>query len=290
VKHYRLFLVSLLILGTILTTYGQLYLVPTGQQEKINAENALSGEIIPFKVDFTQPFDIMLSPGVDFRYNASELANGFDLSTLPPFTAMKLVPYQLQIHFDNGKMLVSAEIRNSNGTLIAEIVNNEWKTRNPDSLLFWDRNYNAYAFEIIGSDNRPTLQVVMVGPNKIQIGGLFFSKTGGSFYITQAPSGAVIYKNGPGQYVEDNQPVPTIFEYPCLTDPSNLGKTVNPIYPSSDPLAQANWDTSLGYILSALGVICLTVFGVEFSDAVVHRKRPKPISQERRKANHHRTK
>jgi hypothetical protein len=288
VNHYRLFLVSLLILGAILTTYGGLYLVPTGQQEKNNAETALSGEIIPFKVDFTQPFDIMLSADVHFLYNVSDLAKGFDLSTLPPFTAMKLVPYQLRIQFDNGKMLVSASIRNSNGTLIAQIVNNEWKTVNPDTLLFWDRNYNAYAVEIIGINNKPTLQVIMVGPNAIQIGGLFFTKTG-SVYIAPNTYGADIYVNvGPNQHRENNATFQTIFQYPCLTDPSNLGKMINPIYPSSNPSAQANWDIDVGYVLSALGVIFLAIFGVEMSDTITHlRKRPKAIG-ERRKADWHR--
>ena len=238
-KYYRLFLVSLLILGAILTTYGGLYLVPTGQQEKNNAEMTLSSEIIPFNVDYTQPFDIMLSSSLHFLYNVSDLANGFDLSTLPPFTAMKLVPYQLRIRFDNDKMLVSATVRNSNGTIIAQIVDNEWKTVNPDTLLFWDRNYNAYAFEIIGINNRPTLQVIMVGPNAIQIGGLLFTKTG-SVYIAPAPDGADIYVNLGNQHREDNATIQTIFQYPCLTDPNNLGKMNNPVYPSSNPLAQAN--------------------------------------------------
>lgn len=253
-------LVILLIIGVSLAGYGSLDLIPNGQKDKETAIEALNGEITPFTIDFTQPFIIKLSSDVNFLYNGSDLANGFDLSTLQPFTVFNLLSYQFRIQFNNSKMFVSADIKNSNGTLIGQIVNNTWKTVNPDTLLFWDRNYNAYAFEIIGSNDKPTLQVIMVGPNQIQIGGLFYEKTGGSLYIAPETTGAMLYVNvRPDQHLEENASIITIFKYPCLTNSSNLGKMVSPYYPSSDPLAEPTSRIQLGNELYIGGTIIAVI-------------------------------
>jgi hypothetical protein len=181
-----------------------------------------------------------------------DLASGFNLNTIFPFN-LSLIDDQLQIQFINNKLSVSAIIKNLNNETIAQIINNEWKTVNPNTLLFWDRNYNAYAFEIIGSDNVPTLQVIMVGPNKIQIGGLFYTQTG-RIYIQPLGQDAVLWKNPTDQQLKDAN-IPRIFYYPALTDQSNLGKMVNPTYPSSNPLLESTAMFVLGIIVTAVGAI-----------------------------------
>lgn len=263
-----------LILAVTLTSLGSQYLIPNGEQERNNAILAERGEIIPFNVDFTQPFDIMLSTNVHFLYNSADLARGFDLGAIQPFTALHLVPNQFRIDFSNRKMLVSANITNADGQLILRIINNEWTIRNPDTLLYLDRNYNAYAFEIIGENGKPTLQVVMAGPNKIAIGGLFYTKTGGSIYIEPVSDRAMLYVNvRPDQHLEENATVTTIFEYPCLTNPSNLGKMINPVYPSSDPLAGPNNEILVGVILSIIGGVFAVISGIELTAPLLKKQR-----------------
>jgi len=194
--------ILLLAIGAFLVPIGGL-VTEIGWTNRQNAIMSMNGELIPFDVDLSKPFDIMLSAGVTFQYSNIDLANGFNLSTIFPF-GINFVDDQFRIQFMNNKISVSADIRNSNNTIIAQIVNNEWKTVSPDTLLFWDRNYNAYAFEIIGSNNIPTLQVIMVGSNRIQIGGLFYTQTG-SIYIAPAPDGAMMYVNVGEQHQEYNQ-------------------------------------------------------------------------------------
>jgi hypothetical protein len=254
--------IALLVIGAVLVAYGTLIAVPIGWQQYNSAIMTLNGELIPFSVDMSKPFDVMLSAGVIFQYSGTDLANGFDLSTAPLFAVFNFASNQFQIQFTNNKMFVSANIKNSNNTLIAQIVNNTWKTVNPDTLLFWDRNYNAYAFEIIGSTGKPTLQVIMVGPNKIQIGGLFYTKTG-SIYIAPEPDGAMLYVNVGDQHLEEEAAIQTIFKYPALTNSSNLGKMINPIYPSSDPLSEPIRTIIFGVALFIIGTILMGLFGVE---------------------------
>jgi len=186
---------------------------------------------------------------------------------------------QFQIQFIDDKLSVSANIRNSDNVTIARIVNNEWKTVDPSTLLFWDRNYNAYAFEIIGSNDIPTLQVIMVGSNKIQIGGLFYTRTG-RIYIQPMERGAVLWKNPTDQQLEDAD-ILRIFKYPALTNPDNLGKIVDPNYPSSDPLAESTLIMVFGFVLASLGTI-LFAFGFDIyknSEKKTDKKRKRRIRQ-----------
>jgi hypothetical protein len=68
---------------------------------------------------------------------------------------------------------ISANITNSENEVVAYIQNNTWKSVSPDSMQIGDRNYNAYAFEIVDMNYVPIFNVRIVGPNDIQIGSVF---------------------------------------------------------------------------------------------------------------------
>lgn len=272
--------ISLLFVGAILGVVGGA-LIPIGRDAREKAIKTLHGELIPFNVDMSKPFTVMLSADVEFSYGRVDLANGFDLNDIFPFK-LNLTTDQFKIEFIDNRISVSANIKNSENVTIAQIVNNEWKTVNPDTLLFWDRNYNAYAFEIIGSNNVPTLQVIMVGPNAIQLGGLFYTQTG-RIYIQPMETGAVMWKNPTDQQLEDAN-ILTIFRYPALTNPDNLGKLINPIYPSSDPLTKSTWIIVSGFVLAPLGTI-LFAFGFHIyksSEKKTDKERKRKIGQPKR--------
>ena len=240
-----------------------------------NAIDTLNGQLTPFPIDLSNPFKLLLSQGVVFSYDSVDLSQGFNLTSLFPF-GINFTDSTFSINFVNGKMFVSAEIRDSNNTLIAKIVNNEWKTVNPDTLLFWDRNYNAYAFEIMGLNNIPTLQVIMVGQNEIQIGGLFFTKTG-SIYIAPMKNGeAMMYVNVGNQHLEEKDTIYTIFKYPCLTNSSNLGKMNSSFYPSSDPLL-------LPTILFIGGIAVSSIASITFAFALESYMFQRRVKQESRR-------
>jgi hypothetical protein len=252
--------IPLLVIGAILTVICSQVVIPNGFQERDEAIKAINGELIPFDVDMSKPFNLYLSGGFPIPLSKDELADGFSLSKF--LYVANFTDDLFNIRFSANKMFVSAVLRNSDNVIIAEIENNEWKTRNPDTLLFWDRNYNAYAFGIIGSNNIPTLQVVLRGSNDIQIGGLFYTKTGRIDIAPMASGDAEIFLNPTDQQLIDAN-IPTIFRYPALTEPSNLGKIINPIYPSSDPLSEANWIIGIGIVLTVLGTIFMAFFGAE---------------------------
>lgn len=249
----------LIIIGAFLMPIGG-YLTEIGRSDWDNAVKAMNGELNPFPVDTTKPFDVMLSEGVHLIFSAKDLENGFILSKMFP-PSYNFTDNPLHIQFIDGKMFVSADVVNSKHELIAKIVNNEWKTVDPSTLSFWDRNYNSYAFEIIGPDNLPALQVIMVGPNQIQIGGLFYTKTGSVYIAPQGPD-AAIFVNVGDQRRQSAENIPRIFYYPALTNPSNLGKMVNPVYPSTNPQFEPILMTALGITLVFLGGVA-GVFGIE---------------------------
>jgi len=256
--------IILLVIGSIITVLGGA-MIPIGWEARQNAIKTLNGELIPFSIDMSKPFQIAFSPTTSFEFTWAQMENGIDLNIFFS-SAVNLTTDQLKIQFIDNKLSVSADIKDSKGTRIAQIVNNEWKTVDPSSLLFWDRNYNAYAFEIIGSNNVPTLHVIMVGPNRIQIGGLFYTSDG-RIYIRQplksdpTGTGAVFEINPTDQRLEALN-ISRIFKYPALTDTSNLGKMVNPVYPSSDPLSGPTWIMIVGVVSAFSGPI-LFAFGFE---------------------------
>ena len=278
---FTVVLLALFIIGTTLAGYGSLDLIPSGQQEMNRVMEALSGKISPFKVDMTQPFDLMLSPGVTLRYTGLDLSKGFYLNTAPYFRGYNLTDSQFQVQFDKDRMYVTANIKDSNNNLIAQIVNNTWTTVNPHyELAFWDRNYNAYAFEIITSDSVPLLQVVMVGPNKIQLGGIFYTKNGRVAFFP-AGENAEILQNVTDEELK-NRHIDLIFEYPALTSPSNMGKMRSPwYYPSSNPLSEPDSKIQTGYILfyfgTILAAVSLTVMSFVIAAIIERRKKPQTI-------------
>jgi hypothetical protein len=241
-----------LILSVFLVVIGGI-LGPIEWDSRENTISAMNGELIPFPIDTSKPFNLYLSGGFPIPLSSDDIENGFNLAQL--LYAANLSYNQFTIHFDNSKMYVSAVITNSNNQTIANIHDNNWQTVNPDSLLFLDRNYNAYAFEILGINGIPTIQVVIRGPNEIQIGGLFYTKNGRVDIAPMANGDGMLYLNPTDeQLIKAN--IPTLFKYPALTNATNLGKMINPLYPSSDPLIIP----TVGFILSVMSLIFGTIF------------------------------
>ncbi|MFB3888109.1 MAG: hypothetical protein ACE14S_01345 [Candidatus Bathyarchaeia archaeon] len=254
---------SMTAFGIVLAGYGSLDLIPSGQYVKVQANEAMRGEICPFSVDFNQPFDLLLSDNVTFRLTGFTLESGFYLNRIGLLMFENVSDSQFSIHFYNQKMYVNADIRDSENKPIANIVNNTWTTVNPSyALSYWDRNYNGYAFEIVNSKGTPTFAVAMVGPNRIRLNGLFYYTSGGSVYVGALPDGtAEICFNAPYMHQEDNISWATLFKYPVLTNPANVGVINKPIYPTDNPLAEAEVKIQAGYNFFYFGSI-ITAFSL----------------------------
>lgn len=172
---------------------------------------ALIGKLTPPQVNFTQSFEVHFD-SVTFGYGPDQLKDGVDLPT--PVQLGNLAPIRVALSNDS-KLLVTAEVRNQAGEVVAKIHDNAW-TVNDDPMIANDRNYNDYAFEVIDSDRIPVLQVYMASNNTIYVNGLFYL---GSERILAAPNTMMF---GPSD-AEISQYLTPIFKYPSSAPNPILG-------------------------------------------------------------------
>ena len=271
--------VVLLIVGAILVIVGQT-LFAEGWQERQNALSSNRGEISPSSaIDPTKPLFVELG-GLGNNFNVTELANGIDLTRLFHLQQGNKTfnNFPVQISFVGNKLSISAEIKNSDNATIARIVDNNWATVNPDTLLIWDRNYNSYAFEVIDSNKIPVLQVLLAGQNRILIGCNLWQQGIAAFFTLT--KGFSFYSDGnvTQEKIQDLRSS-TIFKYPSN---KHLGETVDNLqslvdlsysygnpspsnnpYPISNPLADSTWLIVSSIVLSVFGTVCIGSFGAE---------------------------
>ena len=88
----------------------------------------------------------------------------------------------LRIEVLDGKLLVSTQMRDSHGNLIAEVIQNEWRV----SPAAWDKNYNDNAFEVRNAEGKIVLQVRVL-PDRIQLQGDW--PTGNGHFVRLVDSG-----------------------------------------------------------------------------------------------------
>jgi len=193
--------------STLIITLGVLFgalsifLIPYGFDLRNKEIQALSGELITPKVDFQRQFEVNIGSNI-LVSEVNALSQGINLRRFIDFG----YDYPIQIRFKDGRLLISAEIKNQNGETIAKIKDNQW-TVNNNKIIARDRNYNSYAFEVVDSELRPVLQVVVQDQNKIYIGGLFYTPNG---TVLATPNGLFI--NPSDSQITDN--IQPIFRYP----------------------------------------------------------------------------
>ena len=176
---------------------------------------AMKGELKPPKIDFDKPFELYWG-GIKFIKNIDELEDELDTNK---FIKMGGGNISLKIRFDEGKALISTEIKNDENETIVKIVDNNWVI-NIDPVVAYDRNYNDYAFEVIDSDQIPRLQVLIRENNVIYVGGYFDVPIG---KVLALPHHWVL--NPPQELVEKFKKA-RLFEYPSE---DNFGKIIEPL-------------------------------------------------------------
>jgi hypothetical protein len=101
----------------------------------------------------------------------------------------------LSIKSRGGQLLVSTNLFDRDGKLIARIEDNEWKVATPP--LTYDRNYSSNAFEVVGTNGLVVLQIVMKS-DRVQIQGIWYG-TGHHFvamFTTPGVNGGIIQPFG----------------------------------------------------------------------------------------------
>lgn len=248
----------MIVSGVVMIVVGTYFFTTLGP----HVEAIEKGELIPFEVDDQKPFDIQMG-GCHALVTADELSKGFDFQHAFYFGG---IDYPFTVSLRDGKVLVSAEIRNANGDVVAKIADNSWSV-DYTPILTYDRNYNSYAFEAISSDKVPILQVVMTPENIIFVGGVFY---GENATLVNMLNGTTVYNPTEIKY---NQ---TIFQYPS---DSKLGKLVagSPYAFGSQVILAPTEITAMGYVLFGIGT-----FVTLFTSVITLKKRSSSISGGRR--------
>lgn len=113
-------------------------------------------------------------------------------------------------------MVVSTEITDKDGVVIAALSQNEWKVAPPHA---WDRNYNSNTLEVLNDKREVVLQVRLVS-NEVQIQGAWWVDFGPPNGLTRVvirksprPEGGAEFVLNPKEKSDEGKIQP-IFEYP----------------------------------------------------------------------------
>ncbi len=229
--------------------------------------------------DVPEEYRIIVA-STDFPISREWLEKGLDFRNI---VNLKNANYVLKMTFnDNNKLIITADIKNELNQTIAYITNNKWGSGSLDSPEIEDRNYNAYALEIISKQGIPILQVVMMDNNTIAIG--LCANDGNNFWLFAPINGAISSIPNPTQRDFYEISKQRIFQYPSsehlgkMVDPqaypipdiANEGMYIQsssspsiPNYPTDNPIDEARFKQSLGvYIFAPLSVIFLGLMGI----------------------------
>ena len=248
--------------GVIMIVVGTYFFSTLGP--RIEAIEA--GELIPFKVDDQKPFDIQMG-GCHVLVTVDQLSKGYDFQHAFYFEG---IDYPFEVSFRDGKVLVSAEIRNADGDVVAKIADNQWSVE-PNPIVTYDRNYISYAFEAIDSDRLPILQVVMTPENKVFVGGVFY---GENATLVSMLNGTTIYNPIDWDYKQ------TIFQYPSSSKLGKLAANSPYAFGSAQVILAPDEIIAIGYVMLGIGTFTTLVVGI---DSFKKRKRKSNISRARKK-------
>ena len=98
----------------------------------------MKGELLPFDVDPEKPIEIQVG-GIHALITFNELSQGFDMGR---YVYIEGFHYPFQIQLENGRFLISVNITDANGEIVARITRNQWAVNN-DPTIAYDRNYNS---------------------------------------------------------------------------------------------------------------------------------------------------
>jgi hypothetical protein len=112
----------------------------------------------------------------------------------------------LTVLLEDGVVKVSTIIRNRDGSIVAELIKNEWKINTKNSF---DRNYSKDALEVKNDSGDVVLQVRSL-EDRIQFQGIFYDAKGKGWAIVKPPGGGALM----GSTSTVNVKIEPIFEYP----------------------------------------------------------------------------
>jgi hypothetical protein len=133
-----------------------------------------------------------------------------------------LVDYGCKVTLDglSGQLKVSTILRDQNGNVVAELIQNEWKV----SPATWDRNYNDTALEVKDPTGHIVLQVKLLD-DRIQLQGEWWTKGKGIRVLAKSAGGGALMSAMGDVADRDRHPqIVPIFEYPSKLHLGELRK------------------------------------------------------------------
>lgn len=239
-----------LLFGVVFTIVGPLATSYSWQLAD-KESRAMIGQLLPFGIDSQKPIEIQCG-GFHVNMTLDQLNEGFNLSRYVDIVGFD---YPFHIALKDQRLLVSVDVKNTNGETVAKIADNQWSVNN-NNVIAHDRNYNSYAFEVIDSDLVPVVQVVFKPQNKMYLGGLFYSP---DWMVLLLPNDTSVINPS---LTDLNESLPRLFKYPSE---EHLGEMVEPMpYQVSRASTQV---FNLGVVLTTVG-IPLFVYGSVKTDYV----------------------
>jgi hypothetical protein len=139
-----------------------------------------------FGVISPQGANVIFSNQLDAKPSKVEIGDSGSVFTWVGPGRFSFYGSDLTVEVINGEVKVSTQVRDSNGSLIAEMVRNEWSASPPPRA--YDRNYSQNALEII-SGRKVVLQVRVL-PDRIQLQGEWHGRDGYGTRVVKSPNPA----------------------------------------------------------------------------------------------------
>jgi len=175
------FLLTIALFGTGLTLYGGNIIGHAWNRWK--KEKTLPMADINGRLKNSSAY-LVACGGVKVILNKEQLTKGYNLSEL-----IKGVRIPVNLYLGQKGMLIDAKVYGKKeNDVIAVIKKNKWKDLPPE----YDLNFSVTAFEIIGVNGKPLLQVQIKSGNEIHVGGCFYQ---GSNKISITPERINFYVN-----------------------------------------------------------------------------------------------
>ena len=136
----------------------------------------------------------------------------WDRQPYPVFDALPgLSASRLRIKTAEGGIRVSATIRTLDGSIAAELIDNEWKL-NPGH--YFQRNFDENALEILDNDGNVMLQLEML-TDRVRIQGIFVDQSGNGVALVGSPGGGSLLQKLSPPIDYEIQPIRRLFRYPA---------------------------------------------------------------------------
>lgn len=190
-------------------------------------ENTHTGILTPEEIVFFSPLK-KIYPQLEFGDSGTVISQDVN-SESPLFSIAE--ENALTVKLTQGKVRVTTQIRDRTGTLVTEIVDNEWKVSPPPNT--WDRNYNHNSLEVRDAKGDVVLQIKVLG-NRMQLQGRFYNSRGYGMEIVKGfgDDGKI----GGLMFFPNPQRPPRFKIYPMFKYPSSshLGETVGYLRPADE--------------------------------------------------------